>query len=220
MSVEEASELARRAIYHATFRDGASGGVASGEVIYEKYSLEYGTDCLEMHVGAVETGERAIVIDDLVATGGTHYLLCCVLLSCSSMFLVNHLASLDPVCMPILSSKENEEDKFLALFVSVMLSFIRVFNVMTFSSHKMLMDWRSLQQKSYASTITKILELSVALGGSITYMALSEHGKVEGRRLLLLFVGRHLLPQISLRCGEMDCRHGPSPLSTSVLKAC
>lgn len=30
MSIEEASELARRAIYHATFRDGASGGVASG----------------------------------------------------------------------------------------------------------------------------------------------------------------------------------------------
>ncbi|KAA3465630.1 proteasome subunit beta type-5 [Gossypium australe] len=29
MSVEEAAELARRAIYHATFRDGASGGVAS-----------------------------------------------------------------------------------------------------------------------------------------------------------------------------------------------
>lgn len=30
LSVEEAAELARRAIYHATFRDGASGGVASG----------------------------------------------------------------------------------------------------------------------------------------------------------------------------------------------
>lgn len=30
MSVEEAAELARRSIYHATFRDGASGGVASG----------------------------------------------------------------------------------------------------------------------------------------------------------------------------------------------
>ncbi|CAK9181553.1 unnamed protein product [Ilex paraguariensis] len=29
MTVEEAAELARRAIYHATFRDGASGGVAS-----------------------------------------------------------------------------------------------------------------------------------------------------------------------------------------------
>ncbi|XP_010241566.1 PREDICTED: adenine phosphoribosyltransferase 5-like isoform X2 [Nelumbo nucifera] len=32
---------------------------------------EYGTDCLEMHVGAVQPGERALVIDDLVATGGT-----------------------------------------------------------------------------------------------------------------------------------------------------
>ncbi|KAJ6856399.1 adenine phosphoribosyltransferase 5-like [Populus alba x Populus x berolinensis] len=42
-----------------------------GEVIAESYELEYGTDCLEMHVGAVEPGERAIVIDDLVATGGT-----------------------------------------------------------------------------------------------------------------------------------------------------
>ena len=30
MSIEEAAELGRRAIYHATFRDGASGGVASG----------------------------------------------------------------------------------------------------------------------------------------------------------------------------------------------
>ncbi|KAJ6743709.1 ADENINE PHOSPHORIBOSYLTRANSFERASE 5-LIKE ISOFORM X1 [Salix viminalis] len=42
-----------------------------GEVISEAYELEYGTDCLEIHVGAVQSGERAIVIDDLVATGGT-----------------------------------------------------------------------------------------------------------------------------------------------------
>ncbi|XVE71199.1 hypothetical protein DITRI_Ditri10aG0131700 [Diplodiscus trichospermus] len=42
-----------------------------GEVIAEAYELEYGTDCLEMHVAAVQGGERAIVIDDLVATGGT-----------------------------------------------------------------------------------------------------------------------------------------------------
>lgn len=46
-------------------------GEYAGEVISEAYELEYGTDCLEMHVGAVEPGERAIVIDDLVATGGT-----------------------------------------------------------------------------------------------------------------------------------------------------
>ncbi|KAL8250722.1 hypothetical protein R6Q59_034415 [Mikania micrantha] len=42
-----------------------------GAVISEEYSLEYGTDKIEMHVGAVQAGERAIVIDDLIATGGT-----------------------------------------------------------------------------------------------------------------------------------------------------
>ncbi|XP_020213073.1 adenine phosphoribosyltransferase 5 isoform X2 [Cajanus cajan] len=45
--------------------------VVAGEVISEKYVLEYGTDCLEMHVGAVEPCERVIIMDDLVATGGT-----------------------------------------------------------------------------------------------------------------------------------------------------
>ncbi|XXG75902.1 hypothetical protein AAC387_Pa08g0372 [Persea americana] len=42
-----------------------------GEVISEEYVLEYGTDCLEMHVGAVQDGDRALVVDDLIATGGT-----------------------------------------------------------------------------------------------------------------------------------------------------
>ncbi|KAI3684634.1 hypothetical protein L6452_33858 [Arctium lappa] len=42
-----------------------------GAVISEEYSLEYGTDIMEMHVGAVQAGERVLVIDDLIATGGT-----------------------------------------------------------------------------------------------------------------------------------------------------
>ncbi|CAN0908552.1 Adenine phosphoribosyltransferase 4 [Linum grandiflorum] len=42
-----------------------------GEVMSEEYILEYGRDCLQMHVGAVEKGERALVVDDLIATGGT-----------------------------------------------------------------------------------------------------------------------------------------------------
>lgn len=46
-------------------------GKLPGEVISEEYSLEYGTDKMEMHVGAVEGGERAVIIDDLIATGGT-----------------------------------------------------------------------------------------------------------------------------------------------------
>lgn len=33
--------------------------------------MEYGTDIMEMHVGAVQAGERALVVDDLIATGGT-----------------------------------------------------------------------------------------------------------------------------------------------------
>uniref|UniRef100_A0A8R7TJT4 adenine phosphoribosyltransferase n=1 Tax=Triticum urartu TaxID=4572 RepID=A0A8R7TJT4_TRIUA len=48
-------------------------GIAAvaGEVISETYVLEYGTDCLEMHVGAIEPRERVLIVDDLVATGGT-----------------------------------------------------------------------------------------------------------------------------------------------------
>ncbi|KAK4751752.1 hypothetical protein SAY87_020550 [Trapa incisa] len=42
-----------------------------GEVISEKYDLEYGSDCLQMHVGAVEPADQALIVDDLVATGGT-----------------------------------------------------------------------------------------------------------------------------------------------------
>ncbi|TYK19502.1 adenine phosphoribosyltransferase 3 [Cucumis melo var. makuwa] len=39
--------------------------------MHEEYVLEYGRDCIEMHVGAVKAGERALVVDDLIATGGT-----------------------------------------------------------------------------------------------------------------------------------------------------
>jgi len=36
-----------------------------------KYDLEYGTDSLEMHTDAVKTGDRVLLVDDLLATGGT-----------------------------------------------------------------------------------------------------------------------------------------------------
>jgi adenine phosphoribosyltransferase len=35
------------------------------------YDLEYGTDCLEMHKDAVGNGSRVLIVDDLLATGGT-----------------------------------------------------------------------------------------------------------------------------------------------------
>jgi adenine phosphoribosyltransferase len=36
-----------------------------------EYDLEYGKDCLEIHIDAVGEGERVLLIDDLIATGGT-----------------------------------------------------------------------------------------------------------------------------------------------------
>lgn len=46
-----------------------------GKLPYETrsvdYDLEYGTNTVEMHVDALEKGERVVIIDDLLATGGT-----------------------------------------------------------------------------------------------------------------------------------------------------
>ena len=46
-----------------------------GKLPYKKrrveYKLEYGEDALEMHIDAIEPGERIVVVDDLLATGGT-----------------------------------------------------------------------------------------------------------------------------------------------------
>jgi adenine phosphoribosyltransferase len=41
------------------------------EVEKQEYVLEYGTDLLEIHRDAVHPGERALIVDDVMATGGT-----------------------------------------------------------------------------------------------------------------------------------------------------
>lgn len=41
------------------------------ETLKESYSLEYGTDTIEMHADAVKKGDRVLIVDDLIATGGT-----------------------------------------------------------------------------------------------------------------------------------------------------
>ena len=41
------------------------------DTVSEEYSLEYGTDCVEMHVDAVGPGDKVLIVDDLLATGGT-----------------------------------------------------------------------------------------------------------------------------------------------------
>jgi len=46
-------------------------GKLPAKTVKVTYDLEYGSDCLEMHCDAVEAGTKVIVVDDLLATGGT-----------------------------------------------------------------------------------------------------------------------------------------------------
>jgi adenine phosphoribosyltransferase len=46
-------------------------GKLPGEKIGTDYSLEYGSDRIEMHVGHVRPGQKVVLVDDLIATGGT-----------------------------------------------------------------------------------------------------------------------------------------------------
>jgi adenine phosphoribosyltransferase len=41
------------------------------ETVSHEYELEYGTDTIEVHIDAVKRGDRVLIIDDLLATGGT-----------------------------------------------------------------------------------------------------------------------------------------------------
>ena len=46
-------------------------GKLPAETISEEYALEYGTDKLEIHKDAIKKGQKVVIIDDLMATGGT-----------------------------------------------------------------------------------------------------------------------------------------------------
>jgi len=46
-------------------------GKLPGETIQKEYDLEYGTAVVEIHKDAIKPGQKAVVVDDLIATGGT-----------------------------------------------------------------------------------------------------------------------------------------------------
>jgi adenine phosphoribosyltransferase len=46
-------------------------GKLPAETLRQTYALEYGTDEVEIHIDAVKPGETVLVVDDLIATGGT-----------------------------------------------------------------------------------------------------------------------------------------------------
>ena len=46
-------------------------GKLPAETTSESYTLEYGTNTIEIHVDAIEPGQKVLIVDDLLATGGT-----------------------------------------------------------------------------------------------------------------------------------------------------
>ena len=65
--------LASPVAYHfgAGFVPIRKKGKLPWETVGEEYSLEYGTATLELHTDAVKPGERVLIVDDVLATGGT-----------------------------------------------------------------------------------------------------------------------------------------------------
>ena len=46
-------------------------GKLPSRTVRETYDLEYGVDCLEIHDDAVQHGQKVLIVDDVIATGGT-----------------------------------------------------------------------------------------------------------------------------------------------------
>lgn len=46
-------------------------GKLPADTLKYEYDLEYGSDCLEIHKDAIKPGQRVLIVDDLLATGGT-----------------------------------------------------------------------------------------------------------------------------------------------------
>ena len=55
------------------------GGKLPAENFGHDYELEYGTDRVEMHADALDAGDHVLLVDDLLATGGTALAACCLI---------------------------------------------------------------------------------------------------------------------------------------------
>jgi adenine phosphoribosyltransferase len=95
-------------------------GKLPGATLGVDYDLEYGTDRLELHVGAILPGHRAIIVDDLIATGGTA-LACVSLLREAGADVVGAVFAID---LPDLGGADRLRD-----------AGVNVYSLMTFDGH-------------------------------------------------------------------------------------
>lgn len=58
-------------LLHKPFVMARKPGKLPRKTVSAEYELEYGTDSVELHADAVKEGQRAVIVDDLIATGGT-----------------------------------------------------------------------------------------------------------------------------------------------------
>ena len=61
---------------HKSFVPVRKKGKLPSETIEEEYALEYGTAVIEMHKDAIKPGQKVVIVDDLMATGGTLKAIC------------------------------------------------------------------------------------------------------------------------------------------------
>ena len=87
-------------------------GKLPGETLHQEYKLEYGTSAVEMQIDAVGPGDKVMVFDDLIATGGT-ILAACTLIKKLGAEVVECAALID---LPDLHGSERIQDNGIPVF--------------------------------------------------------------------------------------------------------
>lgn len=85
-------------------------GKLPNTTIQQSYDLEYGTDTLEIHANAIKKGDRILIHDDVLATGGTAKAVCDLvtqlggtIVQCNFIIELNFLSGADKLNAPVKS---------------------------------------------------------------------------------------------------------------------
>ena len=63
-------------LLHVAFVPARKPGKLPGETVSERFALEYGSDALEIHTNALGSNAKVLIVDDIMATGGTVIAVC------------------------------------------------------------------------------------------------------------------------------------------------